>query len=98
MQKPPHWCPWASTDGSDLDSFSSARNRFCHSAATIHPLSLKIRLKERLDEEEDFERGESPTLCNSNRMNHEVLSYREELPGHCSIGKKLSVQMSTFNV
>ena len=30
MQKPPRWCPWISTAKSDLDSFLSARNRFCN--------------------------------------------------------------------
>ena len=45
VQKPPRWCPWISTTESDLNSFSSARNRFCNH------FSLKAQLKERLDEE-----------------------------------------------
>ena len=36
MQKPPRWCPWISTTKSDLDSFFSARNRFCNHFPSQH--------------------------------------------------------------
>ena len=46
----------------------------------LSPTSAKLSLR----------MGESPALCNSRRMNHEVWSHREEGPGHCSISKKAS--------
>ena len=36
MKKPPRWCPWISTAKRDLDSFSSARNRFCNQFPSKH--------------------------------------------------------------
>ena len=36
MQEPPRWCPWISTAKSDLDSFLSARKRFCDHFPSKH--------------------------------------------------------------